>query len=95
MNQEELITIALFMSRLPLYLYVIWKMWGYRNSMIVIPSRWLGITAVLAVVGASINMPYLKDGHAGIKVLVGYLFTLALFYTAYKSRQAKPHKERQ
>lgn len=83
---EELVYIFLFMSRLPLYAFVIWKMWRYRHSMIVIPSRWLGLTAVFAVLGATLSV-FTEAPLVGSAI--GYLFSLSLFYTAYVSKQVK------
>lgn len=81
--QEEMIVIALLLSRLPFYLYVLVKMWQFRNSLILIESRLLGITATCAVAGAFVN----TFGDSKLLAnLIGWLFSFFLFYTAYKAK---------
>lgn len=74
------------MSRLPLYIYVIYKAWKYRNSIILISANWLGVMTTAAASGALANtFIYNKI----LTNLFGLVFAFSLFMVGYTARELK------
>lgn len=86
MSHQDAFVILLLISRLPLYFYVIYKMYRFRHSLIIIESRLLGITATLAVLGACINALVINKP---LSNTIGWLFSFFLFLTAVKAKELK------
>lgn len=86
MSHEDVFITLLLISRLPLYAFVIYKMYRYRHSLIIIQSNLLGVTATLACVGAMFNA--LVDVKPLTNV-IGWAFSFFLFLTAVKAKELK------
>lgn len=87
---HEIAIILLLVSRLPIYFYVIYKAWKFRNSLVIISARWLGLMATAGAVGAIAN------AFVDIKVLVnvvGTIFSFSLFMVGFTAKELKRIKE--
>lgn len=81
--------VFLLMSRLPIYGFVIYKAWKYRNSLILISSRWLGLMALAAAVGA------LSNAFVDAKLIVnifGAVFSLSMLMVGITAKEVKKVK---
>lgn len=81
MNDTYIIMIML--SRLPLYVYVIWRAWQFRRAVVIIPSFWLGAVGVTSMATAIAN-----SFHGVIvRNLLGYSVALCLFMLAHSAKK--------
>lgn len=82
---SDLHILLIFLSKLPVYIYVIHKAYKYRNSLILISANWLGVLAFMGAL-SSISVVYLDKRFAGI---VAYGVVLSLFMLAYTAKELK------
>jgi hypothetical protein len=78
----------LFASKLPVYIYVIYKAYRYRHSLIVISANWLGCLAFFGAL-SSVSVVLFSKLWAGV---VAYGVILSLFMLAYTAREVKNGK---
>ena len=86
MDYHEISVIFLLLARLPIYCYVLHKAWVFRNSMVLISSKWLGIMALAGALGAIAN------AFVEPKLLVniaGTVFSLSMFMVGLTAREVK------
>lgn len=80
-----LVTLLVLMSKIPVYIYVVYKAYKYRHSLIVISANWLGslafMGAISALAVASTNRTY-----SGI---IAYGVVFCLFMLAYTSKEIR------
>lgn len=82
---DELLTLTLLlMSRLPIYVYVIYKAWKFRNSMVLISTTWLGVMATAGAVGAITNT-FVHEKL--VTNLAGTIFAVALFMVGFTAKE--------
>lgn len=79
----------IFLSKLPVYCYVVHRAWRYRHSLIVVSANWLGCLAFFGAL-SSISVVLFNKIIAGV---IAYGVVLSLFMLAYTAREVKPVKE--
>lgn len=89
MNHDLSIILLLF-SRLPIYCYVLHKSWKYRNSLVIISAKWLGIMATAGTLGALANT---LSPNILIVNLIGTVFAISMFMVGFTARELKRAKE--
>lgn len=85
----ETALILLLISRLPIYLYVLWRAFQFRNSLILISAKYLGLMATTGAMGAISNV----YGNRALTNIIGTLFSLSLFCVAFTAKELKKVKE--
>lgn len=73
----------LLISRIILYLYVFFKAWEYRNSILGVSSFWLGALAISAILAAS----SMFTAQPIVRAAVGYLVALSMFMLTLTARE--------
>lgn len=86
---SELHVLIIFLSKLPVYVYVIHRAWIFRHALIVVSANWLGCLAFFGAL-SSISVIAFDRFIAGI---IAYGVVLSLFMLAYTAREVKRIKE--
>lgn len=86
---SELTIFLIFLSKLPVYVYVVGRAWRFRHSLIVVSANWLGCLAFFGAL-SSISVVVFERFIAGI---IAYGVVLSLFMLAYTAREVKRIKE--
>lgn len=86
---SDISVFLIFLSKLPVYCYVVHRAWRYRHSLIVVSANWLGCLAFFGAL-SSISVVLFNKIIAGI---IAYGVVLSLFMLAYTAREVKPVKE--
>lgn len=87
---HDLAIILLLLSRLPIYFYVLHRAWEYRNSLIIISAKWLGIMATAGAVGAMANA--FSPNRLLVNV-IGTIFAISMFMVGFTAKELKRVKE--
>ena len=82
---SDLHVFLIFASKVPVYIYVIFKAYKYRHSLLVISANWLGTLAFMGAL-SSVSVVYFDKLLAGI---IAYGVVLSLFMLAYTAREIK------
>lgn len=81
------IILLLLMARLPIYIYVIYKAYKLRKSIVLINSMAMGYIGFFGLALALVNS---FDAHVVIRNLIGTLFSFAFFYLAITAKKLIP-----
>lgn len=83
-------TLIIFISKIPVYVYVIYRAWKFRHSLLIISANWLG---AMAFFGALSSFGVLRTSKllAGI---IAYGVVLSLFMLTYTAKELKRVKEK-
>lgn len=83
---SDSMVLLVFLSKLPVYCYVVHRAWRCRHSLIVVSANWLGCLAFFGAL-SSISVVVFNRLIAGI---IAYGVVLSLFMLAYTAREIKP-----
>lgn len=87
MNYETTFVIALLVSRLPIYAYVVYRAFFFRKKLVLISANWLGAVGFIGAIGAITNSFVHSQLYTNI---VGIISSLALFMVAFTAKALKP-----
>lgn len=76
--------ILLLISRIPLYVFVVYKAWQYRKTTIIISAFWLGVLSATAIAAATASV----FGPPLIRGLMGQVIAISMFMLALTARPA-------
>ena len=86
MSHELIVLTFLLLSRLPIYIFVIYKAWKFRNKLLLVSSFWLGavgLTGMMGALGNTLRLPPI------ILNLLGTSFAFSLFFLAQTTQVLK------
>lgn len=79
-----------FLSKIPIYIYVIHRAYRFRHSLLIISSQWLG---ALAFFGALSSFSVLRTSKF-LAGLIAYGVVLSLFMLTYTAKELKRVKDK-
>lgn len=82
--------LIVFLTKSPVYVYVIYKAWKYRHSLVIVSANWLG---ALAFFGAMSSFAVFRTEPL-IAGLIAYGVVLSLFMLTYSAKELKRVKEK-
>jgi hypothetical protein len=74
-----------FLTKVPVYIYVIYKAWTFRHSLLIVSANWLGC---LAFFGAMASLSVLRT-HKVATGIIAYGVVLSLFMLTYTAKELK------
>ena len=77
-----------FLTKVPVYIYVIYKAWTFRHSLLIVSANWLGC---LAFFGALASLSVLRS-HKAVSGIIAYGVVLSLFMLTYTAKELKKVK---
>ena len=83
------LNLLVFLSKIPVYIYVIIRAWKFRHSLLIISARWL---AGLAIFGVLSSFYVVRDNKA-VAGMIAYGVVLSLFMVTYTAKELKRIKE--
>lgn len=86
---SETMVLIVFLSKLPVYLYVLVRAYKFRRSMLIISANWLGS---LALFGMFASLSVVRTNKV-VTGLMAYGVVLSLFMLTYTAKEIKKVKE--
>lgn len=78
------------MSRLPLYAYVVYKAYKYKNALVLVSANWLLVAGFSAAIGG------LANAFVDQKIIVnlfGFMFAISFYMVALTAKEIKQIKK--
>lgn len=83
------LNLLVFLSKIPVYIYVIIRAWKFRHSLLIISAKWLAGLAFFAV----LSSPYIVANNKLVGGIINYGVVLSLFMVTYTAKELKRIKE--
>ena len=83
------LALLVFLTKVPLYIYVVMRAWKFRHSLLIISANWLAGLAFFAV----LSSPYIVANNKLVGGIINYGVVLSLFMVTYTAKELKRVKE--